>query len=464
MTLASDAERIFRAGVSAVDPARAVRTNLRRRGATVYVGRHSFRLGPDGTVRLVAIGKAAGTMVGAAARAVGRSSEALAVVPRGYPGSGSGLSLLRGEHPVPGAGSFRAGRALLRFVKAAGPNDLLLFLVSGGGSTVAEVPTGALTPADLSRTTELLLASGASIGEMNTVRRHLSQVKGGQLAAAADRAVQFATLALSDVVGDFPEDIGSGPAVPDPSTFHDALTVVRRYHLGPRLPRRVIHHLAEGARGRLAETPKAGDPRFRAAPFVLIGSNLPAIRAAARRARAIGYRTEVLERPIVGDTGTAATRFARRLLSDRSDRPRALIAGGETTVILGPHPGRGGRNQEFALGCACTLAGRNALVLSAGTDGVDGPTDAAGGWVDGTTANRARSVGVDISRALARHAAYDALERLVSLLRTGPTGTNVMDIHLGLVGPGVNRGSGSERASRGTRHPRRSSSVSRPRA
>jgi len=444
MTLASDAQRIFRAGVSAVEPARAVRASLGRRGPTVRVGPRSFRVSPGGTVRIVAIGKAAGAMADAAAGVVGRDLEAIVVTPRGYPASRTGLPVVFGEHPIPGAGSFRAGRALLRFVGDARPEDLQLFLVSGGSSPVAEVPAGALTPSDLSRTTELLLASGAPIGAMNVVRRHLSRIKGGQLATALPVQVLFGTLALSDVVGDVPEDIASGPSVPDPSTFRDAVAVVRRYHVASHLPPRVARHLAEGARGLFPETPKHGDPRFRDAPFVLIGSNLQAVRAAAHAAGAIGYHVDVDVRPIVGETRIAGARFARRLLTARSRRPRALIVGGETTVTLGPRPGRGGRNQEFALACARQLSGRNALVLSAGTDGVDGPTDAAGGWADGATANRGRSIGVDIPRALEQHASYDALERLGSLLRTGPTGTNVMDLHVGLVRPPVRRGSGAE--------------------
>ncbi len=455
MTLASDAERIFWAGISAVEPAHAVRANLRRQGTTIHVGPHSLRVSPGGTVRIVAIGKAAGAMADAAAGVVGRRREAIVVTPRGHPSSRKSLPVVFGEHPVPGVGSFRAGRALLRFVQDARPGDVQLFLLSGGGSPVAEVPAGTLTPRDISRTTELLLASGAPIGAMNVVRRHLSRIKGGQLAIALPAPIPFATLALSDVVGDVPEDIASGPSVVDPSTFRDAVAVVRRYGLASRLPPRVTCHLSEGARGCLYETPKPGDPRLRDSPFVLIGSNLRAVHAAARKARAIGYRVEVDERPMVGETRPAAGRFAHRLLAGGSLVPRALIAGGETTVTLGPRPGRGGRNQEFALACARPLAGRNALVLSVGTDGVDGPTDAAGGWVDGTTAARGPTVGVEIPRALARHASYDALERLRSLLRTGPTGTNVMDLHVGLVGPAVSRESGSGRASRGIRLPRR---------
>jgi hydroxypyruvate reductase len=451
MTLASDAERVFWAGVSAVDPSRAVRTSLRRQGTIVHVGSHSLRVSPGGTVRIVAIGKAAGAMADAAARAVGRHRKAIVVTPRGYPSSRIGLPGVFGEHPIPGAGSFRAGRALLRFVGDAGPGDVQIFLVSGGSSPIAEVPAGTLTPSDIIRTTELLLASGAPIGAMNVVRRHLSQIKGGQLATALPASVPFATLALSDVVGDVPEDIASGLSMVDPSTFHDAVAVVRRYRLASRLPPRVARHLLAGVRGHLPETPKPGDRRLHDAPFVLLGSNLRALRAAARAARAFGYRVDVDERPMVGETQPAAARFARRLLAGGSRVPRALIAGGETTVTLGARPGRGGRNQEFALACARPLAGRNALVLSAGTDGIDGPTDAAGGWVGGKTVARGPIVGVDIPRALARHDAYHALERLGSLLRTGPTETNVMDLHIGLVRPEVSRGDGGRQASRGTR-------------
>lgn len=446
MTLASDAERIFRAGVSAVDPAREVSKNLQRRGSRVRVGTRTMRVGRGGTVRLAAIGKAAGAMLDAAALAVGRPSpaNALAVTPEGYPGSRERLRTLYGNHPVPAAGSFRSGRALLKFVGESRPEDLVLFLISGGGSAVAEVPAEGLTPADISRTTELLLDSGPPIGAMNAIRRHLSALKGGQLALAT-RGARFATLALSDVVGDVPQDIASGPTVPDPSTFEDAMGVVREYDLGRRLPPRVVRRLAEGARARLTETPKPGDPRFRGAPFVLIGSNRLALEAAARASRTLGYRTEVVSRPIVGETRPAAVRFARRLLAGRDEAPRALLGGGETTVVLGPRPGRGGRNQEFALSAARVVAGRNAVVLSAGTDGIDGPTDAAGGWVDGATWSRSSTLGVDLPGALARHSSYDALARLGSLLRTGSTGTNVMDLHVGLIEPSFSRSTAGSR-------------------
>ncbi len=438
MTLVSDAKKIFRAGVAAVEPGRAVRKNLRRQGSDLHVGTRSVRVGHDGRIRLVAIGKAAGAMLDAAAQVVGPSPSALAVAPRGFPRAGAGLPTLFGEHPIPGSGSFRAGRALLRFVSAAETGDVVLFLVSGGGSAVAEVPAEGLTPTDLSRTTELLLGSGAPIGSMNAIRRHLSRIKGGQLAVAAGPA-RIATLALSDVVGDRPEDIASGPTVPDPSTFRDAVSVVRQYELGSRLPSRVNRHLSEGVRGNRPETPKTRDPRFRGTPFALVGSNRLALEAASRTARACGYRIQLLPRPVVGETRPAAIRFARLLIADRRPTPRAVLGGGETTVVLGPRPGRGGRNQEFVLSAAQTLAGSDAVLLSAGTDGIDGPTDAAGGWVDGASWRRGSALGVDLPGALARHAAYDALQRLGSLLRTGATGTNVMDLHIGLWRPSLSR-------------------------
>lgn len=438
MTLVSDATTIFRAGILAVDPSRAVRRNLGRRGATVRAGRHRMTVTSGRAIHLVAIGKAAGAMLDAAAEVVGSDGEAVAVTPRGYPGAHGGLRTLFGDHPVPGRDSFRAGRALLDLVRGAEPEDLFIFLISGGGSAVAEVPAVTLTPEDIARTTELLLGSGAPIGAMNAVRRHLSRLKGGQLGAATAPG-RFVTLALSDVVGDAPEDIASGPTAPDPSTYRAALAAMNRFDLRSRLPLRVVHHLSEGARGILAETPKPDDARFRHAPFVLIGSNRLALRAAARAATSLGYRARTIDRPIAGPTRSASLRFARTLLAGRDRLPRALLGGGETTVVLGPRPGRGGRNQEFALCAARVAAGHNVVILSAGTDGIDGPTEAAGGWVDGATWRRSPTLGVDIPRALARHASYDALGRLGSLLTTGPTGTNVMDLHVGLLAPSFSR-------------------------
>jgi glycerate 2-kinase len=442
MTLASDARAIARAGIRAVDPGRAVGRAFLRAPGGFRVGRHRLRVGPGGSVHLVAVGKAAAAMVDAAARVVGRPVHGIAITPHGYPAPSSDVPALFGDHPVPRASSFRAGTALLEYVRGTLPNDAVVFLVSGGGSAVAEVPVPSLTPGDVRGTTEVLLSSGAPIGSMNAIRRHLSRLKGGRLARATT-AGRIATMAISDVVGDPPADIASGPTVGDPTTFQEALRVARDYQLERRLPPRVVRHLAAGARGARPETPKPSEPLFRSSPFVLVATNRVALEGAAEEARRRAYATRILSHRVVGETQPVARAFARRLVRERprpGAKPVALLSGGETTVTLGPHPGRGGRNQEFALAAAPVLAGTDALVLSAGTDGIDGPTDAAGGWTDGGTPGVARRRGVDVEAALQRHAAYDALDRLGSLLRTGSTGTNVMDLHVGLARPGVSRG------------------------
>ncbi len=386
-------------------------------------------------------------MIDAAKARAGGRVPGIAVTPRGYPAPRSSVEVVFGDHPVPGAASLRAGDLLLEFLSSARPCDAVLFLISGGGSAVAEVPAGTLTARDLAATVERLLASGAPIGAMNVVRRHLSALKGGGLAGACPTSA-FATLALSDVVGDRPEDIASGPTVGDPTSFQDALEIVTRYRLGRRLPPRVLRYLRDGARGRRPETSKPSDPRLRRAPFVLAATNRVALEAAARESRRRGYSPSILSSRVTGETQPVARKFARRLLGTPSPlggRPIALLSGGETTVTLGRRAGRGGRNQEFALAAAGPMAGSNALVLSIGSDGVDGPTDAAGGWTDGGSCARAQRRGINLERALAYHAAYDALAALGGLVRTGPTGTNVMDLHVGLRGP---RGRGRAGSSR----------------
>ena len=443
MTLESDALAIARAGIRSADPARSVARWFRRRPGGFRVGRTFLPVPRDARLHVLAIGKAAGAMADAAARIGGRELDGLVVTPRGYPGPRCDLPVRYGRHPVPGPESLAAGRALLAHVRSTRPDDAVLFLISGGGSAVAESPEAPLSLGEVARATEVLLASGAPIGEMNALRRHLSEIKGGRLLQATV-ARRRATIAISDVVGDAPENIASGPTVPDPTTFAQAEAVIRRYALGRALPAGVVRWVRDGARGRHPETPKPGDPAFRGVPFALAATNRTAVAAAAAAARERGYRVRILARPIVGETRPAAERFARQLNSSRKRAGRsACIGGGETTVTLGPRPGRGGRNQEFALAAARPIEGRaRSLVLSIGTDGIDGPTDAAGGWVDDHTARRAREVGIDLERVLRRHAAYDALVRLGALVRTGPTGTNVTDLHVGLSAPAISRGTG----------------------
>ncbi|MGP8110665.1 MAG: glycerate kinase [Thermoplasmata archaeon] len=440
----SDAIAIVCAGIRAVDPGVVVRKSLRRSHGALLVGQRTLREVRGGRVHVVAIGKAAGGMADAAWQVARGRVEGLAVVPRGYPAPRAGAEVVIGDHPLPGRGSFRAGRRALEYVAETSEEDVTLFLLSGGGSAALELPPVDISLPDLVRTNQLLLGCGAPIAAMNTIRRHLSEVKGGRLAVAV-RSKRFATVAISDVEGDRPCEIASGPTVGDPTTFRDALRVVRRYALTTRLPRPVLHHLVEGARGGLAETPKPGDPHFRGRPFVLAASNRTALIAASVEARRRRYLPRILSSRVTGETRLAGAEFGRKvgLFSTRNARV-AVLSGGETTVTLGRRPGRGGRNQEFALAAAQALQGTDAVVLSAGTDGIDGPTDAAGGWVDGRSVERARREGVAIRIALREHASYDALIRVGGLWKPGPTGTNVMDLHVGLV-PGrtaspLNRG------------------------
>jgi hydroxypyruvate reductase len=293
-------------------------------------------------------------------------------------------------------------------------------------------PAPPITLAEKQETTKLLLASGASIHEINTVRKHLSGIKGGQLARLAAPA-RVLSLILSDVVGDDLDVIGSGPTAPDSSTFADAFAVLEKYALRDRVPARVRERLRNGAR----ETPKAADPLFENVENIIVGSNQKSLESAARAAKDLGYRTLILSSTIEGETKDVARMHAAiarqiRTYEQPARPPVCVISGGETTVTMrNGSAGKGGRNQEFALAAALEVAGlEDILILSAGTDGTDGPTDAAGAIADGTTVARANSKASD---ALRDHDAYPLFDELGDLITTGSTGTNVMDLHLILV-------------------------------
>ena len=451
MSHASDALEIARAGIRAVDPALAVRTGFRSGAVDRWLGRRK------GAIHIVAIGKAAGPMAMAAAAELGaRLAGGVAVVREAETVLPSSVGRLVGSHPLPTGASFRAGAAVLSYVGHLTPLDRVLFLISGGGSSLAESPADGVGLSAVRRTTEALLASGAPIQSMNSIRRHLSALKGGRLAAATG-AARWTTFAISDVVGDAPEEVASGPTVEDPTTFADAQTAVERYGLTDRLPPAVLRHLEEGAAGRHVETIKPGDPRLAGGRFQFVATNRLALRGAAAEAVRRGFRVVVTSGHLTGETLPVGTAFAGKVSRIRSGRPVALLAGGETTVTLTEHSGTGGRNQEFALAGAPVLDGKaGRLVLSIGTDGVDGPTDAAGGWSDGQTMAKARALGIDVIARLARHDAYPTLEALGQLVRTGPTGTNVMDLHVGLAVPASPKRSVPRRAARRAGRPENS--------
>jgi glycerate 2-kinase len=322
---------------------------------------------------------------------------------------------------------------MLRDVAAGRPEDRIFFALTGGASALLVAPAEGLTLADKIRTTDLLLRSGATIREMNAVRKHLSAVKGGRL--LQQMAPTFVLVfVVSDVIGDDLSPIGSGPLTADPTSFDDCLEIVHRYGLEAKLPASVLARLQSGSRGLVPETPKPGDPLFRSAHHVVLANNEASLRASLEAASAMGYDASLFGKDLEGDVHEVAIAFAERLKALRAagGPPRALLAGGELTLEVRGQ-GRGGRNQEFALVAARELAGVPGVVLlSAGTDGTDGPTDAAGAYADGDTWENARAGGLDPEQILTENDSYRLFDRLGDLLRTGPTGTNVNDLVVGL--------------------------------
>ncbi|HZP42645.1 MAG TPA: DUF4147 domain-containing protein [Candidatus Binatia bacterium] len=435
MDARTDAGAAFRAALARVAPGPLVRERLARdAGALVLrdargaaVGRHA------GPVLIVGAGKAALDMARAAADAVGAwSAGGVVVVPHAAVGPcGGGVEVLGARHPVPDEAGVRASMRLVARVASADATALVLVCLSGGASSLLEVPAAGLALADVQALGAALLATGMDVGAMNVVRKHCSAVKGGLLARAAARAAGVWTLVLSDVVGDDLAAIGSGPTVPDPSTFADALAALDASVDPAGVPPRVRAHLVRGAAGAVPETPKPGDGAFARAHTVVVGGNRDAVAAAAAAVRERGWDVDVVPEPLLGPAEAAGPALAARLLVRSRDRAVAVVAGGETTVraVAG---GRGGRCQQLALAAAAVVAGTPAVLLAAGTDGVDGPTDAAGALVDGGTLARAAAAGRDAGRALATTDAYSVLAAAGDLLRTGPTGTNVGDLVVAL--------------------------------
>jgi hydroxypyruvate reductase len=341
-------------------------------------------------------------------------------------------------HPTPDEAGVRGAARIAGIAENAGERDLVIALMSGGGSALLPAPAAPVTLAEKQAITALLLDCGANIHEINAVRKHISSIKGGQLARLAYPATVIALL-LSDVIGDDLDVIGSGPSAPDASTYGGALAILRKYGIDRRAPAAVRERLERGAAGEIPETPKAGDPTLGRTQNIVVGSNILAVNAAAAKAKELGYRPLVLSTFIEGETRDVARMHAAiarqaRLYGQPARAPACIVSGGETTVTI-RGSGKGGRNQEFALAAAIDLAGlEDVLILSGGTDGTDGPTDAAGAMADGETCGRALKLGMQPRQYLANNDAYHFFQPLGDLLITGPTKTNVMDVRLILIG------------------------------
>jgi len=406
---------IWDAALAAGDVAPLVRAHLRldRRHARVF---------------LLGAGKASGVMAAAAEEILGdRVAGGFVVVKEGYGARLRRVEIAEAGHPVPDARGLAASARLLEIARAAGEDDRILFLVSGGGSALTPAPAPPITLAEKQEVTRLLLASGATIGELNAVRKHLSLFKGGQLARAAWPA-SVLTLALSDVIGDPLDVIASGPTAPDPTTFADAREVLVRRGLAERVPASVARRLEAGLAGEIQETPKPGDRLFSRVTNIVIGNNALITDAAVAAAGRLGFRPDLLTRELQGEARDVARDFVAR--ARRLEPPACLIAGGETTVTVTGR-GKGGRCQEFALAAALELRPADRItILAAGTDGTDGPTDAVGAIVDAGSVERGAAAGADARRALEDNDAYRFLQTSGDLLVSGPTRTNLLDLYV----------------------------------
>lgn len=434
------ARRIFLAGLEAADPAGAVRRALEAGpGASATVAGERFAR--PGSLRVVAVGKAAAAMARACLEVLPEglaAGPALAVAHDEGAAAVPGCRLLSAGHPLPDERGARAALEVESLVSRAGPEEALILLLSGGASALLPAPAPGISLEDKAAATRRLLIAGADIGDLNAVRKHLSRLKGGRLAEkAAPAAVE--ALIVSDVIGDDVSTIGSGPTAPDPTTYADALEALSRRGVLEEVPAAVRRFLERGRRGEVPETPKPGSPVFRRVRNRVVAGSATSLERARAEAERLGLRAEIVSRALSGEAREAGAGFARRAAERlRADGPLALLAAGETTVTV-KGSGLGGRNQELALAFALEaerlgLAGPWAF-LSAGTDGRDGPTDAAGAVVDPGTLERGRRAGADPEAALAENDSYRFFERSGDLFRTGPTGTNVADLQVLVAAP-----------------------------
>jgi len=436
LRLRRDALDILSAAVDAVDPGRAVMNGLQLRGGRLRFSGGDLTLDGFSRILVVGGGKAGGAMAEAVESLLGdRIADGVVNVLRGTEG-GHGLrsvELNGASHPIPDEGGVRGVERMLSLVDGAGEGDLVVVLISGGGSALMPYPAEGIGLEEVQELTEMLLRSGATINELNAVRKHLSAFKGGQLARRAYPAT-VVSLILSDVVGDPLDTIASGPTAPDASTFQDAIDVLRTYGLWDRTTESIRRRLLDGAAGRVAETPKPGDEAFKRAFNVVVGSNLTAARAAAVRGAALGYSPLLLSTRIEGEArhvGTVYAGIARDIVASGLPvkPPAAVIVGGETTVTV-RGPGKGGRNQEVALSAASRIEGMDAVIAALATDGIDGPTEAAGAISDGWTMRRARERNLDPLEFLRENDSFGFFSALGDAILTGPTGTNVNDLTL----------------------------------
>ena len=437
-TLKKDCRTIFEAGIKAVNPYQAVKHYLKGEGDFLYLPDHTFNLSAFKNIYVLGAGKASAYMALALEEILGERLKAgLIIVKYGHGAHLKKVKIIEAGHPIPDENGLCGARALVALAQGFAKEDLVFCVISGGGSALLPLPVGGISLKEKQDTTKALLRCGAPIHEINSIRKHLSQIKGGGLARAVYPAT-LVSLIISDVIGNELGVIASGPTVADTSTFFECRKILERYHLFSSIPRAVRNHILKGARGKVQETPKQGSAIFKKTINQIIGSNIQCLEAAEKKAKEMGYNTLLLSSFVQGETREVAKMQAAILKEVITSgqpipRPACVISGGETTVTI-HGKGKGGRNQEFALACGIEIAGlKGTAVLSAGTDGTDGPTDAAGAYADWKMAGRAKKLGLDPYRYLDNNDSFHFFEQLNDLIITGPTKTNVMDLMLLLI-------------------------------
>ena len=437
-TLKQMAKTIFTAAVDEVDPKRCIERHLNLDEKTLYLGNRPYRLNEIDNIYLIGIGKASAAMAHAVEEMLGKWIVDGVVVTK----YDHGMPLTRcrifeAAHPIPDENGVTASRAILNLAKKAGSKDLILCLISGGGSALTPAPAEGISLEAKQETTRLLLGCGATIHEINTIRKHLSEIKGGQLCRNANGA-RIISMILSDVIGDDLDMIASGITAPDHTNFDDCMEILHHYTLWDKLPASVRYHMTAGQRGLISDTPKPGSPDFEKVENYIVGSLSDALGAAGTAAEKIGFKPLILSSTIQGEASEVAKVLASVGMEvSRSGNPipapACILSGGETTVTLKGN-GLGGRNMELALAAGIELSGAsNMVLLSAGTDGTDGPTDAAGAFASGSTIFRGDALGLSAKAYLIENNSYHYFKPLDDLLITGPTRTNVMDLQILLV-------------------------------
>lgn len=438
LSMRQEAVDIFSAGLAAVDPKTCIHHYCRVENDILYIDTHAYDLNRFEKIMVIGAGKAAASMAFAIEALLGdRITQGLVIVKYDHLETLEKVEIVEAAHPVPDQNGVNGSKQLLTLAESADEETLVLCLISGGGSALMTLPAEGLTLKDKQETTQILLGCGATIHEINTIRKHLSGIKGGRLARAVYPAA-MACLIVSDVVGDDLDIISSGPCVADTGTFGDCIRIINRYGIMDRLPKAVAGYLQNGEAGLIPETPKKGDPIFDQVTHTIVASNADALAHARKKADQLGYQTLILSSVIEGETkdvaGVHAAIAKEVILSGHPiPRPACILSGGETTVTL-KGDGKGGRNQEFSLAAALQIQGmETTVILSGGTDGTDGPTDAAGALADGTTVKRAAEKNLNPETYLEQNNAYPFFDDLSDLLKTGATNTNVMDVRIVLV-------------------------------